>query len=195
MAVFSLALALLIVQFLQQSMRVTWTLPATSKLQRSLADAATARIHAKPPVNLIAKTKEELLASLLRAGKLDPDCTSAAQALHNLQLSVDSDFDDGVRFIKRGIRDPRVADDIVGRFQTESLTNYDKESRRTDPVFNHLPPDIVDLLSSGWHMQPHSFNNSILHWRGSFPAATQAVGTMIQVKQKTLQQDARGKTA
>ena len=109
------------------------------------------------------KTKEELLASLLRAGELDPDYTSAAQALHNLQLSVDSDFDDGVRLIKRGIRDARVADDIVGRFQTESLTNYDNESRRTDPVFNHLPLDIVDLLGSGWYMLPLNCNSSLRH--------------------------------
>ena len=85
-------------------------------------------------------SQTEALEAIIHRGELDPSCASAAQSLQHLNLSLDVDFDDGIRLLKSWIRDARVADAAIEKLQGQALVGHDKDVRRGDVVINNLPP-------------------------------------------------------
>ena len=130
------------------------------------------------------KTATEKVALLRQSGDLDPMNACAASALDALNLSDRVDFDDGIRTIKRGLRDATIADGVSMALQNEVISTHDRSSRDNAGLCNGLPKDIQDVLGTNWHSVPHTFHGTLRHLRGSFPAVTKAVGTLMSANQK-----------
>ena len=128
---------------------------------------------------VVQKSATEKLEIWRRSDELDPANSSAANALATLYLADTTDFDQGIRALKRGLRDATSADAVVNQMQTEVMEDHNSDrNRRNDPVLNSLPAEIVDSLGTNWHLLPHSFKGSLRHMRGSFPHATKVAGTL-----------------
>ena len=110
--------------------------------------------------------------------------TSAASALRSLYLSALTNVDDGIRVLRRGLKDATTADVIAERLQRQTLADHDRDNMRHDTGMNNFPPSISDLLGVGWQFVPRSFESYIRHLRGSFPMAAKAGGTFVSAKQK-----------
>lgn len=91
-------------------------------------------------------TAEDKLAALKQSGQLDPSQSSAALSLANLKLTDATDFDGGIRMLKRGLRDAAIADNVVSQLQTQALMDHDANTRHNDAVMNNNPPQIADSL-------------------------------------------------
>ena len=103
---------------------------------------------------MLRKTATDKLDKHIRNCELDRDSTSAASALRSPNLSDSTDFDDGIRVLRRGLRDATTAVVIAERLQRQTLADHDPDSRRNDTVMNNLPPSISDLLGGGLAVRP-----------------------------------------
>jgi hypothetical protein len=129
------------------------------------------------------QSSAERAEALRKSGELDPSSSCAAKSLASLRLSTDVDFDDGIRTIKRGLREATVADGVVKMLQDEAISRHGAQSRVERG--NGLPTNIADALGVDWHSVPHQFHGTLRHVRGSFPAVTKAVGTLMAACGKT----------
>lgn len=115
----------------------------------------------------------------MRSGVVDPAQSSAARALKAMNLGVDTDFDDGVRALKRGFSETTEADAITEHIQSLALADHNDSQRKR---MNNLPTEIADSLGSSWHISPHNFKSNLRHMRGSFPMATKAAGVVVSLR-------------
>ena len=129
------------------------------------------------------QTQQEKRETLMRQGEVDPSSTSAVVAMNSLNLTGAADFDDGIRAIKRGLRDVTRADAVALALQDEAITDHDRQARSESGVLNGLPHDVANLLSSDFQLLPHAFRTSLKHCRGGFPMVEKALGTNAKCKQ------------
>ena len=111
-------------------------------------------------------------------------CSSAARSLNAFNMSAETDFDEGVRSLKRGLRDATIADSVWTELQSQAIADHNTNTRRHDNVMNGLPPEIADSFGSNWHLLPHGFKGNLRHLCWSFPAATKAVSTIVSTNPK-----------
>jgi hypothetical protein len=126
------------------------------------------------------KSAEERSRALREAAELDPSNTSAAKSLQSMNLCSSTDFDDGIRALKRGLRAAAASDTIVTAIQDDVLADHDRSSRSDGGPFSKIPPHVAEALGAEWKVYPHSFLSNFQHVRGSFPAATKAIGTLAK---------------
>ena len=153
----------------RQNMRWTlagWGYHPTRRMLRKLA---------------LQQTAEQKRETILTRGELNPQHSSAAQSLRTLELSLSTDFDDGVRTLKRGMRDATIADGVAEEIQNAALQEHNLKTRGR---LNELPPEIKDTLGNNWRMLPHAFEGNLRHMRGSFLGVTKAVDSLIQTNAK-----------
>ena len=159
---------------------------------RAAADAAEAikcggRGYALSKQMLTAEARRtntaDQIAVFRRSGEMDPCESSASRALGSLSLSAGTDFDDGIRTIKAGLRSTTVADGVASELQAQAIDEHAERQRNKDGAYNGLPKDIADVLGTDWHLLPHEFPGQLRHMRGSFPMVAKVVGTFIQAKQ------------
>jgi hypothetical protein len=101
-----------------------------------------------------------------------------------LNLDSSTDFDEGIRVLKRGLRAAAESDSIVNAIHDDVIAAHDRSSRNDGGPFNEIPPHVAEALGVDWKVYPHSFLSNFQHVRGSFLAATQAVGTLAQANSK-----------
>ena len=130
-------------------------------------------------------TRAQMEKEILDKVEFDPDEAFATKQLRILAVPLSTDFDEGVRLLRRHLRHAFKADTITMACQNSAIANYDERSRRPNGTSNGLPAELADAIGPDWRTIPHSFLGNLKHMRGSFPLVGKVVGTLMSTSYKT----------
>ena len=126
----------------------------------------------------------------MQLSKHDLDATASLHALEALNLDT-TDFDDGIRAIKTGLRADTVDQHLLTNLKEDALRRHDAVARGDDGLVSELPPSVASKFPDGWQVLPHNVHFKCMHMRGSFPDATKAVGSLLKCKTSEIHTNTR----
>ena len=135
------------------------------------------------PTNRMARAQKQRESAessriqMQQSVELDPTDTSASRALDAINLNSSMDFDEGVRALRRSLRNAFTADGTTLAIQDKVLESHNSSNRDADGRIDGVPVGIADVLhEDDWKLMPHAVMSSIKHVRVSFPLAVDSMG-------------------
>ena len=127
-------------------------------------------------------SRKQAAAERLSALKANVNASesSSLSALQSIAIDLDTDFDVGIRTIKKAILHDHQVDNAEHALEDACIDVHDSKSRNADGYPIGVPTEIASILGDDWRLLPTSFQSEVRHYRGAFPAATDAAATVSQ---------------